>query len=123
MEIKGLRELDRELRKLSRKAQRQTVTRALREAAKPMLAEARAKAPVGSTGKLKRGIVIRAVPRLPKGNFGVMVGVKKEVFYARFLEFGTRRMAPKPFLRPSYEQGKNKAVGDIAKRLKSELNV
>lgn len=42
-------------------------------------------------------------------------------FYWRYLEFGTSKMAARPFLRPAFEQGKEDAVTAIAKRLDERI--
>lgn len=51
------------------------------------------------SGLLKRSIVLRS-QGVQGDNIVFSVDVKKIAFYARFLEFGTSKMSPKPFFRP-----------------------
>lgn len=37
----------------------------------------------------------------------------KDAFYGRFLEYGTSKMSPRPFLRPAYEAMKQAAVAAV----------
>ena len=40
-----------------------------------------------------------------------------DLFYGKFIEFGTVKMAPRPFLRPAYDQGKFPALEAMKARL------
>ena len=44
-----------------------------------------------------------------------------DFYYARFIEFGTAKMAAKPFLRPAYDENKQKAVEAIKDRIEKRL--
>jgi HK97 gp10 family phage protein len=50
-----------------------------------------------------------------------MAGKKRDVdrdsFYWKFLEFGTNKMAARPFLRPAFEANKEGAIEAIGKSL------
>lgn len=46
---------------------------------------------------------------------------KKEAFYARFLEFGTSKMAARPFLRPAYDAAQAKAAKAVSDRMTQEV--
>ena len=54
---------------------------------------------------------------------GVCEGPKAETFasadYADDLEFGTHKMAPRPAMRPAFEETKPQALADIAKMLRN----
>lgn len=39
-------------------------------------------------------------------------------FYAKFVEYGTKRTAAKPFMRPTLDESKAKLIGTITARLK-----
>lgn len=56
--------------------------------------------PATDTGRLVSSIA----PRYDEAGMRATIGVHDEnmVRYARFLEFGTRRMRPRPFVRPTY---------------------
>lgn len=58
---------------------------------------ARELAPV-DTGRLRASIVSSGLERDARGAF---VRIGTNVFYAGFVEFGTRYMAPQPYLRPA----------------------
>lgn len=57
--------------------------------------------PAEDTGKLYREITVR---RLSSGNYRVRFGAH----YAGFLEFGTGRIAPRPFVMPAIEKAVRK---------------
>lgn len=49
------------------------------------------------------------------------VGVRKRAYYWRFLEFGTARMAARPFIRPAVEAKAVQAVGAFKDRFAAGL--
>lgn len=67
-------------------------------------ASAPGESPATDTGRLVSSIAIR----YDAANIRATVGVHDEVGvrYARFLEFGTRRMRPRPFVRPTFQETK-----------------
>lgn len=90
--ITGCEEINRRLLELDRKLQRKLITKSLRAGAKVVLLVAKANAPVGKTGNLKKSIKIRAA-RAKDGTKRVIVGVGKkwftgEAWYGGPLEFG-----------------------------------
>ncbi len=106
VEISGLRELEAALLDLPTAWQRQVSLRALRKAAAPIVAAARARAPRG-TNPAKRGskrqrktgeslkigpgadsIRARAEPRSDDGTTSVSVGPDRAHFYMQFIEKG-----------------------------------
>lgn len=46
---------------------------------------------------------------------------KSHAFYGRFLEFGTSKMAAKPFLRPAYDAARAKAMDAVKQRMQAEV--
>ena len=46
---------------------------------------------------------------------------KTHAFYGRFVEFGTSKMAAKPFLRPAYDAARTKALKAVQERMAVEL--
>lgn len=126
--LDGVAELRRAMADASVQIRTKAVRNALKEAGKVIQAAARAAAPVLAvpTERRKPGTVKKAIyTRVSKfarqaGNEGVFVNVRplrgaarirklgkagannpNDPYYWRFLEFGTRRMAARPFLRPS----------------------
>jgi HK97 gp10 family phage protein len=70
---------------------------------------ARARVPIGSTGRLQRSI------HTEHGEDGVEVlAGDRDVFYGRFVEHGTRYAAPHPFLVPALEENREKIQALIA---------
>ena len=98
----------------------------------PMASEA-GQAPHSKSGLLKKSIAVRMVPKrkteaghvrfyvvpLTKTKFTAKVSVNGQsgklkatryAFYAHMVEFGTSKMAARPFLRPAYENSADKSV-------------
>lgn len=46
---------------------------------------------------------------------------KTHAFYGRFVEFGTSKMAAKPFLRPAFDAAQAKAVKAVQDRMNEEV--
>ena len=47
---------------------------------------------------------------------------KTHAFYGRFVEFGTSKMAAKPFIRPAYDAARAKALQAVQERMAEEVN-
>ncbi|WP_130470643.1 HK97-gp10 family putative phage morphogenesis protein [Candidatus Magnetaquicoccus inordinatus] len=128
IEIKanGLKEVSDALKQLPAKIQQNSLRSAVYAAAAVIRNEAKQKAPV-VTGTLKRAVSITRNKKRSTGPMQAMkVIVRKgkklrkvgktgknlsaDAWYAHFVEFGTKRMQPKPFLRPAYEAKKESAV-------------
>lgn len=139
--IRGASEMEALLRQLPAALAKQVLTAALRDAAKPILEEARALAPVGTEskgrvrlrtskrgtvsisnyGKLKPSLRIAALPeRLTPHSATVVVTVGK-AFWGMFVEFGTRFMPARPFLRPAFEAKKVEALNRLGKALGARI--
>jgi len=83
----------------------------LAEAAQAGLDEALRKVPV-RTGLLKSSITLR---KINDKTFEVSAGggkylEKGKPYYAPFVEFGTRKMSPRPYMKPAWEKA-DKIVG------------
>lgn len=113
--IEGARELDRVLAQLPRAVGRRVLTGALRAGAKPIVAAAKAKAPVGG-GELRDAIVARAV-RGERGAIHMRIGPVRAVFHGLFQEFGTKFHRPQPFLRPAFDENAQEALKRIGEAL------
>lgn len=135
--LHGAREMEQVLKQLPEHISRQVVVGALRDAAQPILDEARRLAPVGQEskgrvrlrrtkkgkvtvsnyGKLKLNLKIITLPAAKlEHSAGVAVSVGK-AFWGMFVEFGTRHMGKKPFMRPAFEAKKMEALNILGKRL------
>ncbi len=128
--VLGLDELLRALERLPRELAAKNggpVRSALFQAGKVIREEARRRAPQGKTGNLKRAVRMRR-ERNPRANghaeqyiIDVRTGRKgsgkaNQAYYWRFVEFGTRKAAARPFLRPAFEAKKREAV-DVFQRV------
>lgn len=72
-------------------------------------------------GSLKASI--RKVEKINRpGNIRVYAG-NKDVFYARFVEYGTSRTKAQPYLRPSFHAIKNTAKSRIESEIRKEPEV
>lgn len=101
-----VRKLNRKLKTLEAKVEKKITRQALRAGAKVIAKEAKARAPV-DTGMLRSKIKVWALKRSRK-RIGVLVGTSAkeytgDQFYGAFVEYGTSKMAAKPWLGPAAE--------------------
>lgn len=120
--IAGAKELRAVLLKLPDRARKRVIASATRKGAQVVLAEVVAQAPVGTEppdfqyGRLRDNIRVTAL----KGNdadkavFAVHNG---RAYWANFLEFGTRYMPARPFMRRALEVSVPKALKTIGEAL------
>ncbi len=74
-------------------------------------------------GTLRRA-VYQAFAERESGDGKAMYRVswnKTHAFYGRFVEFGTSKMAAKPFLRPAYDAARAKALKAVQERMAAEV--
>lgn len=134
VKVEGLRELGERMKGLSEDMNNRIARAATAAGAVVIRDAAKQKAPV-RTGNLKKNIIVK---RLPKGESSLtsehIVTVRKgkltkkqqasglnDAFYAQFVEYGTAKMPAQPFLRPAYDQNKEKAVQAIKDRISKRL--
>lgn len=151
--VKGFAELQKVLDQLPAKMEANVIRGALRAGAKPILEAARQNAPVGPTnfenitlyggytGALRDSIRISG--RIDKRDGKITASVKSggktrggaDVFYAHFVEFGTRPHAlsgfkkekqhpgtkPRPFMRPALDAQAGAAVAAAGEYIKKRL--
>lgn len=135
VKVQGLSELAQALKDLPERIGRNVLRGATSAGAAVIRKEAKALAPVYTgpmsaghppPGSLKRGIYQsqqRQLSSLVQQTFHVGVrtgkGMKNKAgqsvdpYYWRFVEFGTSKMSPKPFMRPAFEAKKTAAVEAI----------
>lgn len=139
--ITGAREMAAVLLQLPHYIAKQALTKALREAAEPILDEARALAPVGQEakgrvrlrrtkrgkvtisnyGKLKLSLRIANVPANQTPHSATVVVTVGKAFWGLFVEFGTRFMAARPFMRPAFESKKMEALNRLGESLGEQI--
>ncbi len=139
--ITGAREMEAVLRRLPGEIAQKALTAALRQAAEPVLDEARARAPVGKEskgrvrfrrsrkgkvtvsnyGKLRPSLRIATVPASRTPHSATVVVTVGKAFWGLFVEFGTRFMAARPFLRPAFEARKMEALNRLGQSLGEQI--
>jgi HK97 gp10 family phage protein len=152
VEVRGLRELEQALVALPKKMHRRILNGALAAGGREIEREAKQRVPVLKERTLRRlpGVIrrnIRTRPVRPQdgNNATVIVSVRNlnakqittfkratglkgafnpnDPFYWRFVEFGTSKMAARPFLRPAFESRKYQAATEIKTRLAKRIEV
>ena len=109
----GLQDALRSLRDLPQRVQEDTLKRAVSAGAEVVRAEAALRAPrySGKVGKdhppagtLKASIYKAAIPEECTATRETWkVDVRKRAYYAHMVEFGTVKMAARPFMRPAFD--------------------
>lgn len=135
--VSGLKELQAAMNRLSSDMVGKIARQATAAAAGVVRKSARDNAPV-DTGNLKAAIVMkrkRATNLTEEYNVAVRAGKKsdvkkakdgtgklgKDAYYASFVEFGTIKMTPRPFLAPSLSNNVQQATDAMKKRLEARL--
>lgn len=128
--IDGLKELADKLRDLGPKIGRSALRAGVRTGAALVRDEAKLRAPV-DTGVMRRAVFVKQVRQQSSATqqtFHVFVRSGKRfekkninAYYWRHVEFGTVKMAAKPFLRPAFEARKGQAVDAIADRIRERI--
>jgi HK97 gp10 family phage protein len=135
IKVEGLAELDRKLRSLGPKIARSALRSSLNAAAQVIKKDAILRAPV-LTGRLaKKAIyVTRSRSSATPTKEVYVVGVRQwkrggkvkaygpqDAFYWRFLEFGTKHIAARPFLVPAFETKKQEAFERFKQKLREKI--
>ncbi|KQN91554.1 hypothetical protein ASE90_01745 [Sphingomonas sp. Leaf67] len=123
VKVTGFRDLNRKLERLAKGLPASVVRQALREGAQVIADEAKRLAPV-DTGALRDSIAVTddrdgklyGRPGV-EGGVSVYVGPvgstdDGDVYYAKFVEFGTARHVAQPFMRPAI-QGRRDEAGRV----------
>lgn len=102
-----IRGLDKAVQGIHREAEalKARAMRVLRLAAREVYIDAKTKVPV-RTGRLRDSITLIAESPF---QYIVKAGsdTKTGAYYAPYVEFGTRKMAPRPFMRPAAEKARD----------------
>lgn len=142
-EVKGLKELNEALKQLPDNIARNVLRGATGAGAAVIRKEARQRAPVFDgqigdkhppPGTLKKSVYqsqVRQLSSLVKQVFHVGVrsgkgkkdkgGRSLDAYYWRFVEFGTSKMAARPFLRPAFEAKKLAAIEAIREYMAARI--
>lgn len=126
VEFKGMDELVEKAQALGRKG-KSIQNKALTEAAQPILDEAvQTTSFHDKSGRLRKDLKISR-PKSKGDTRYVLVGIDKsdisEVFYGKFIEFGSSHQSAKPYLGPAYENHKKEAKEIIKNVFKEGLGL
>ncbi|MFQ5626654.1 MAG: HK97-gp10 family putative phage morphogenesis protein, partial [Methyloligellaceae bacterium] len=127
--ILGDKELQRMLNDKLPKDAKKAMRKGLRAGARPVLKQAKDTAPK-RTGALRRGIKLRALKRSRKSigvtvslptreSLGIPAGAK--YYYPAALEFGTKHIPAKRFLRAALYDNEKRFFGIVRSTLRNEL--
>lgn len=129
--VNGLAELKQKLDQLPYEVAKAGLKEALLAGGAVLAHEAAALAPVGQTGDLQRSVgekitighdldsnVVSVGPRYRKSK----TGKRSPGVYGLFVEIGTSKMAPQPYLRPALYAAKDRAVAAFVEKLRQGLD-
>ncbi|HEY1089093.1 MAG TPA: HK97-gp10 family putative phage morphogenesis protein [Archangium sp.] len=142
--LKGLEGLQAQLESVGEEMRTKLLRGAMRKAFAPVLEEAKARVPV-DRGELREGLVmgtakgrsdteiaagVMVVPnstshkqaRMAAAAFGEAQSDRLPApRYWHFIEFGTSRQAPQPFLRPALEANQQKVIDGLSTELRKKV--
>ncbi|SKA89700.1 phage protein, HK97 gp10 family [Clostridium sp. USBA 49] len=126
VEVIGMNELIERIKELGPRSSR-IQNEALKKAAEPILEDAvSTTAFKDRSGKGRAGLKIGR-PKSKGDTKYVLVGIDKsdisEIFYMKFIEYGTSKMSARPFLRPALLKNKDKAYEIMKDELRKGLGL
>jgi HK97 gp10 family phage protein len=139
MRVDGLRELGERMRKLSADVATKAAVRATGKAARLIKKQAVLnviRSPSVVTGSLRDAIIVKKIPKSQaqytsehivtvrgKSRRGRKSKRKQAIApHARFVELGTIKMRPEPFLRPALEMRKHEAIKVMVETLRQQID-
>lgn len=132
MKIEGLAELEIKMRQLGPKLAKQALRSAVNAGSQVIKKEAQVLAPKDTQTLARKAIYVyrsreHSTPTSETYFVGVRQGSRekrkgRDAFYWRFLEFGTKFLAARPFMVPAFEHKKVEAVQKIAQKLRDRLD-
>lgn len=117
IQLEGMQELLSRLGRIGAEAE-QVKKDALQAGAEVVQQAASEKAPK-RTGALAENIVISDITE----DGTVDIGPDRDRFYGFFLEFGTSKMAARPFLQPAFEENKEQVQQKMADVIRREMGL
>ena len=133
-ELKGYRELSKQLQALGAAVGGKTLRSATLLATTPVMREARRRIPVGvdahktykgrvvAPGFAKRSIARKAFLSRDKSTAYCIVGVKPEAYYAlQFVEMGTSKQSAQPWLEPAFRATQDEQIERLGANLRKKI--
>jgi HK97 gp10 family phage protein len=130
LRVDGLSDLQEKLRQLGPRLSRNGLRSAVNAGAQVIRREVKARAP-SDTGTMQRAIYVKQIREKSSDvQQTFFVGVRSgkrfqkkglDAYYWRYVEFGTRKMAARPFIRPAFEAKKSAAVEAIKAKLAERI--
>lgn len=130
LQVEGLDELNRKLRALGPDLATRALRAAVAAGAQEIKKDVVARVPV-ATGTLRRAVYTKFIreesgPERKTFFVGVRSGKRYQkknldAFYWRFLEFGTARLAARPFIRPAWDARAGAALNRIKAKLAERI--
>lgn len=111
----------RTFRRLPDKLQRQVQRKTLRKAAVIVRDAARQYAPI-DTGRLYDSIRIRGLRKKRRMQGQVGVEVRAEVYYAKYVEFGSSKQPPDPFMTRAADDTGHRVPKVFSSNLQADIN-
>lgn len=125
MRFVGGTELLKAMEGLTKRVSNNILKKALIEAAEPLRKDISRRAPYEpGPPDLRENILVFPNTKIlvEKSDASVAVGPSSGFPYAFYQEYGTVHHAAKPFMRPAWDAGKQRAIGDIARAMWSILS-
>ena len=134
--ITGAREMSRKLVELGNQVGPKILRSAVMGASLPVVKQAISNAPTNdrdflrttikgrrvAPGFLKRNIKRKSVTSRDKTKVTVFIGPTSEAFYGTsFVEVGTSKMAPQPWLRPALRQRRKEFIAKLGAKIKQGI--
>jgi len=119
--VQGIPELQGKLERMKNELNPDETEPILVRAAEIMANTIRARAPVGPTGNLRRGVVAKALQRREKQTAAIAAMDYRIAPHAHFLEAGTKYMAARPFFGPGVAASRGEALETIISEISRSL--
>jgi HK97 gp10 family phage protein len=123
VKIEGKEELDRKLKQLIEHVDPDKLEPVLLNCAREVAETARAKAPLGPTGNLKRSLIAKLMPR-SRVSIAIAAVDRKIAPHGHLVEFGHGGPHPAPahpFFRPAWDETRDKIYKTITEFLKTAV--
>lgn len=118
--LEGQEELERKLAKMTESVGYDRMEKIMYESAEEVRDELKTAAPAGPTGNLARSPVAK---KMPKSRSPVVIaGIDRKIApHAHLIEFGTVKMAARPFFRPVWDRLRGKVNKEIADKARKSV--